>query len=325
MSLPAERRRALQVAGLRGVLKRRAGPEVAGRASIVAFGGGAALIDPEQGLAAVFSDGPASLGPAIDVAGREGMGRLLFFADGNDGAVARRAGQFAIEVEVLGPAPDFTPIVSAPAVAEYPRPDDLQPVEDRLRAAGLEPVWEHGVLTGEWLGLEVARVEDGELRVGVGRHDREANVLLHPGGASDDELLDVVQLVRTLRSPGAAPHPGNQLVPERWLRAVLLGDPGLAGLPALTSAPPPDAREDLRRRGVAPARGDGVVAVCSVGMDPALAAEAADARAQIDPAAELVIVVPEGDDHPMTRRLAGLLRQPGEVRTVPPGWRKSAP
>jgi hypothetical protein len=99
----------------------------------------------------------------------------------------------------------------------------------------------------------------------------------------------------------------------------------LAGLPALTSAPPPDAREDLRRRGVAPARGDGVVAVCSVGMDPALAAEAADARAQIDPAAELVIVVPEGDDHPMTRRLAGLLRQPGEVRTVPPGWRKSAP
>ena len=49
---------------------------------------------------------------------------------------------------------------------------------DRLRAAGAEPVVEAGVLTGEVLGLEVARVvsdaDGSRLEVGVGKHDRDA-------------------------------------------------------------------------------------------------------------------------------------------------------
>jgi len=35
----------------------------------------------------------------------------------------------------------------------------------------------------------------------------------------------------------------------------------------------------------------------------------------------LVLAVPEGDDHPLTRRLAALLRYPAQVITVPSDWR----
>ena len=57
---------------------------------------------------------------------------------------------------------------------------DLVPL---LADAGATVVVEHGLVTGEILGLEVARVvtDDGGARVevGVGRHDREAFGMLH--------------------------------------------------------------------------------------------------------------------------------------------------
>jgi hypothetical protein len=34
-----------------------------------------------------------------------------------------------------------------------------------------------------------------------------------------------------------------------------------------------------------------------------------------------VIVVPEGDDHPLSRRLVAELRQPARLQTVPADWR----
>ena len=61
--------------------------------------------------------------------------------------------------------------------------------------------------------------------------------------------------------------------------------------------------------------------VCSVGIDLDLVPAAAEARLALDPEADLVLVVPERDDHPMTRALAERLRMRAEVRTVVGDWR----
>ena len=70
-----------------------------------------------------------------------------------------------------------------------------------------------------------------------------------------------------------------------------------------------------------------LIVACTVGVDPDLVPQAADARRQAAGRVGFVpdgagcrsaVVVPEGDDHPMIRRLAALLRRPAEVVTVPP-------
>ena len=281
-------------------------------------------------VAGVFSDSTAGLGSAVDTAAREGAEELFFFCERNSAVTARRAAQFRLPVSVIDPNGDFEVLDPAPPPILSPMPAALAPCEARMRGAGLEPVWEHDVLRGEWLGLEVARATvtpDGPLfEVGVGRHDRAANTDIYPDGIPDAFLDQAVATVRELRRPGAPLHPANQLAPERWLRAVLGHRPDLAGLGALHAAPAPTERADLRERAVAPALADRpVIAVCSVGVDPDVVPAAADARAALAPGASLVVVVPEGDDHPMTERLVAALTQPGEVRTVTAGWREAGP
>jgi hypothetical protein len=61
-----------------------------------------------------------------------------------------------------------------------------------------------------------------------------------------------------------------------------------------------------------------------VGIALDLVPTAADAREAIDPAARLLLAVPERDDHPTIRRLAALLRSPAEVVTIPGDWRAAA-
>jgi hypothetical protein len=61
--------------------------------------------------------------------------------------------------------------------------------------------------------------------------------------------------------------------------------------------------------------------VCSVGVDTALVPLATDARLADGRNPRLVLAVPEGDDHPVTRRLAAALVEPAEVVTVPADWR----
>ena len=343
MSLPPERRRQLQQLGLRALVKRRFGDEVVASARPLTPGGGVGLLAEGPGgpLAAVFADTPRSLASAIDVAVRDGASQLFFFAELNSRAVARRAAEFSLDVRVVDPDGDFAILTGEAVASPAPLPAELAAVAERFRAAALDPVWEHGLLTGEWLGLEVARatVDDGLVAydVGVGKHDREGNRLLYPDGPTPELLAHAVATVAALRRTGQGPHPANLLVPERWLRSVVVERPELVGLVELTPATPAEQREDLRQRGVAPAWGidrDGrpTVVVCSVGVDPDLVPQAADARlhAPLWPGApmvapgewRLVLAVPEGDDHPLTRRAAALLRQPAEVVTVPPEWRE---
>ena len=325
-------------------MKRRFGADVAASARLAGPTGAVTLIASGPGgdaFAAVFAESPSGLGAAVDGACREGASHLYFFAEANSPDVARRAAQFSLDVSVVSPEGDFQTVEPDPPRAPLPMPAELGRFETRFRAAGLDPVWEHGVLTGEWLGLEVARAAidpDGrgvEFDVGVGKHDREGNRLLYPDGPSDELLAHAVATVAALRRSGVPPHPANQLVPDRWLRSIVVEHPRLVGLDALTPAPPPEPRSDLRQRGVAPAWGFGpdgtaVLVVCSAGVDPDLVAQAADARvhARLWPGApvsdwRLVVVVPEGDDHPLTRRTAALLRDPATVLTVPAGWRST--
>jgi hypothetical protein len=55
-------------------------------------------------------------------------------------------------------------------------------------------------------------------------------------------------------------------------------------------------------------------------VDLDLIPTAADSRMIHCPDAELAIIVPEGDDVPLTRALASLLADQAEVRVVPRGW-----
>lgn len=346
MTLPPERRRQLQELGLRALLKRRFGPAVADAATSARFAGGAAVVvDSTDGprLAAVFAGRTAGLGPAVDLAAAAGAVQLFFFCERNSGTVARRAAEFSVDTVVVDPDGDVERLEPEPPAEVAPMPAALEPAAARMGAAGLDVEWEHGALLGEWLGLEVARATPDPdapggwwFDVGVGKHDREANRMLHPSGAPEAFLDQAVAMVREIRRPAAAPHPANQLAPERWLRSAVLARPDWIGLSDLRTGPPPQERDDLRQRAVAPLWGrdpDGrpVVAVCSAGIDPDLVPAAADARLQAAgwpgfPAGEphLLVVVPTGDDHPLTRRLAGLLRRPAQVVTVAPGWRNAA-
>jgi hypothetical protein len=198
-------------------------------------------------------------------------------------------------------------------------------VASLIAAHGADPVLEHGVLRGEVLGLEVARVISGRLVVGVGRHDRDARLEMRPGEDVGAALDEAVAAVRAWRRPWVARHPANTLARSRWLRAVICARPSVVGASSLSVAAPPLPWFDLPEAGAAPCVGssaDGcpLVAVCSVGVDLDLVPTAADCRVLYRPGARLLLVVPEGDDLPVNRRLAAGLARPAELVTVPRDW-----
>jgi hypothetical protein len=107
--------------------------------------------------------------------------------------------------------------------------------------------------------------------------------------------------------------------------------PDLVGAAHLAPVPPPLPRTDLRQPSPAPAAGldrddSPVLVVCSTGIDLDLVPGAADARlADERDGVRLILAVPPGDDHPVTRELAAALRQPADVITVPDDWQTFAP
>jgi hypothetical protein len=262
--------------------------------------------------------------------------------------LARRTAQFAAPPRVwrvdgrslveADPAPPPTPVVPPPT-AEL--------LGAMLADAGLEVVVERGELVGEVLGLEVARVRpadaasgsgdpdgsghpgdhgaDVHLEVGVGRFDRAAFAMMHPE-LGDAAALDVaVAVVRRYRRPGAPHHQLNQLVPERWLRAELVADPGIVGAATLSPVESAVPRRDLTERVPATAvgtDGDGgrLVVTCSVGVDLDVVPTGADDRLAHAPGARLVVAVPPRDAVPITTALAGALAEPATVVAVTGGW-----
>lgn len=301
----------------------------------MAFVGGAALVSPGERCAMwvlIDDGGVARFGPALALADSRGAASLDVLVEeavpGAAGVIARRAEEMASppgvwtlsgrEIERSAPAgvPDISEVAGDSGDAEY---------VELLAAHGIEPVFEHGALRGEVLGLEVARVIGGDLVVGVGRHDRNARLEMRPGEDIGAALDEAAAAVRARRRPGVTRHPANTLARSRWLRAVVCARPSLVGADVLTVVAPPMPWFDLPEAGAAPcvgvlAGGDPVVVVCSVGIDLDLVPTAADCRVLYRPAGRLILAVPHGDDAPVNRRLAAALARPAEVVTVPRDW-----
>lgn len=297
------------------------------------FPGGAVARAADTGWVLADDGAERALGGALAWGRSAGVARLHVLAGGRAGAgvLARRASQFAVPPAVwIVEGRDVVAATPAPLAAEPALPPDVAAFVGMIEAAGAEAVVEAGILRGEVLGLEVARVvagtEGARLEVGVGAFDREAQRMVHGDRPPAEALAAAVAAVREVRRPGAPSHEINSLAAERWLRSVVVRRPELAGASVLTPAPSPVVRSDLRSRAPAPAvgvdaAGRPVVAVCSTGIDVDLVPAAADARLAAGDEARLVLVVPEGDDHPITRALAGALAEPAEVCPVAGDWR----
>lgn len=310
----------------------------------VPFPGGAALAAGQSIWILLDTTPVSAVGPALVVADRHAVASGQEIPDAHlvveaehAGVVARRAACFvpaptvwsidgtALAVATPDPPPLVRPAPASPALAEL------------LVDADLEVLVEDGIVRGEVLGLEVARIVNGHttdgtpideptLEVGVGHADREMTALVHAGLPPTDQLARVRDIVLALRHATAERHPLNQLAPERWLRSRLIAAPSRIGLASLCAAEGAVPRPNLRDRAVAfglGARPNGraVVVACSVGIDLDLVPAAADARLVHDPEADLVIVVPERDAHPVTQLLAERLVRPAELVALPGDWR----
>jgi hypothetical protein len=267
-----------------------------------------------------------ALGASLALARKLDAAPLNLIVEDGPGIVARRASQFAeppavwwvvgTVLERVEPEPFVPDPPLAPGVAAY---------ADLLTAAGADPVVEHGRLIGEVLGLEVARVVVDEhgphLEVGVGRFDRESNMLLSGGEPDAAHLASAVELIRRHRRTEVDSHPLQLLAAARWLRSRIIAAPSLVGADHLTPMAPTVEAPDLRTPWPAPATGidtEGrpVVVVTSVGVDLELVPAAADARLADGRDARLVLAVPGRDAHPVTLGLAAALAAPAEVVTV---------
>ncbi|HET6875249.1 MAG TPA: hypothetical protein VFH70_10745, partial [Acidimicrobiales bacterium] len=175
----------------------------------------------------LIDDGGVSrLGGALAWSSRVGASSLDVFVDGAaaaPGIVARRAGCFAIEPRVWAVSGRTASLASAAPVVADLSPGPPADLVSLLSSHGLEVVWEHGVLRGEVLGLEVARTVGDQLEVGVGRFDRIARVEMRPSEDLSSALTEAAAAVRNLRRRGAPVHPANTLARSRWLRSVLVG------------------------------------------------------------------------------------------------------
>ncbi|MGQ0617337.1 MAG: hypothetical protein ACT4PW_10160 [Acidimicrobiia bacterium] len=335
-ALGAERRAALSGAKLRALVRDHF-DGTAGELS--SFPGGAALVAAGSRGWVLVADEPArALGRALAWARQHGVDELNVVVDDDAGTLARQAGELTDGPTVwwaqgrdLGRAEPEPAAAPADAPADAPAPAlALAPV---LADAGADVVVEHGEVKGEVLGLEIATVvvtEEGpRIDVGVGRHDRDAFAMLHGGLPPAEAVAIAVATVRRQRHPAAPEGPLKRLVPERWLRWALVATPALAGAARLRPVPGLVRRDSVKDVLPAFAAGhdeDGrpVVVAASVGIDLGLVPAAADARHFHAPGARLVLVVPERDDHPVTRALAARLRGPAQIVPLPGDWRALA-
>ncbi|MEE9417375.1 MAG: hypothetical protein V3V01_18995 [Acidimicrobiales bacterium] len=280
-------------------------------------------------------DSAHALGPAVLLAAKHRAAKLVVLV-GDDGSVlARQASQlspFPVINKVVGT--DLEPVGPSKAgegdQAEALALHVLDQFRADFEAHGLTMVVEQGRITAELLGLEIARVVEGELQVGIGRFDREAGVMLRGTAASPDVLADAIEQVAPHRSSSASPHPLNRLCRERWLRQVAIANPatlGLTELHAIATVEPrlnlldpwPAAAIGSRATDLLTADETVVLVVFSAGIDPQLLSFVADLLARHDPT-DVMVVLPERDIHPTVVQAMSWLRVPVEMIAVAPPW-----
>jgi hypothetical protein len=329
-----EQRSRLRQAQLRGLIRGRwpdAEPQLG------AFPDGATALADGVGWALAGDTTERSLGGALVWAAAQGCRELHVLVDAHTGLLTRMAARFDLPTTVWqvegtdldgvapDPAPDRLDLLAGP-------PDDGLDDADEvtaLRAAGLDVVVEDGIVRFEVLGLEVGRFVEGpdgeppRLESGIGRFDREMSALLHADVAPVDAVVAAADLVRRHRHPGAPPHPLRDLGRERWIRHVVLADPGLVGAtrlePVGTTLPRPNVRDPWPAMAWGAGPGGGVAVVCTVGVDLAAVPLAADTRAVLGADATLVVVSVEDLPAPV-RAVADLVAGETRLVVVDPPW-----
>ncbi len=350
MALDADRIRALHAAKLRALSRDALSLEL-GEVSGTDDGALAVVTGTETTVVCLAQErAERALGGALALAVRTGCDGVHVFAENHSGVLARRAACFERAPIVWQIEGAHATVAEAAARPTEPPPPRVPELVALLGAAGVEVAVEHGVITGEVEGLEVARIvaaapsgataagnddddsgDPGEastewqIEVGVGAHDREAFSLLHADEPTPEAIRRVAEVVREHRAPGASPHPLNRLSAARWLRALLIRRPDLVAAGRLRASSSPLPRGGPKEPAPAVAYGltpDGrrlVVVVC-VGIDLNVVPFAADARLFLDPDAELVVALPRRDAHDVIRKMSARLRRPAQIVEVDDRW-----
>ncbi|HVM06947.1 MAG TPA: hypothetical protein VM345_00665 [Acidimicrobiales bacterium] len=332
MTIDPSRRENLLKAKLRGLVRSRWASALT-TARDGGLPGGAALLAGDTAWALGEDEPGRSLGPALAWARKNGASQLHLLVAADAGTLARRAGRFSMPTtvwQIVGT--ELAEVDPEPLPPEPPLAEGADAFRGLLERAGTDPVVEHGILRGEILGLEVARIVDDEhgvhLEVGVGKHDREAHKEARGTSQGLDALFEVVRTVAEYRRPGKEGHEAFHLAPERWLRTVVMHKPELVDAEpgSLEPVSSPVFRSDLRRPAPAPLRGTTtagrpLLVVCSVGLDLDVMSGTADAYEADGREPELVLCIPASDAYPAIRDLAALHVPPARVVTVPSDWR----
>ena len=292
------------------------------------FNAGVGIHAGDRAFVYLIKSPPSPLGAALAWGTSRGASELHVVADDPDPV-------WLIQALGLTPVPSIWHAVgpdlvemTATELHRISPPSEALAMAPTLEAAGCEVLIEHGVIVGEILGLEVARVvTDGqsgaEIRVGVGLYDQEAHALLNVGATVESRLAAVIEEVRQHRRPEASPHPLNRVARERWLRAMALAEPALVGADSAEPLSPLWPRGGIHEAQpcalVGTAGTERVVVVASTGIDLDLVPHAAGHLAQT--AADRVrLLLPERDHHDVIRRAAARLAAPADLVSMPDPW-----
>lgn len=292
------------------------------------FPDGAVVADGDHLIVYRHVDAHLVIGPAMLSASKAGATKVSIMVGDDETApvLARHAAQLAVAPDVfVVDGTDIAPVAPADTTSAIaPSMDDIEMAQAAYGAHDLETVVEAGIVRGELLGLEVSRVTDGIIQVGVGRFDREAGAMLRGTAVSTDALADALEQVAPHRTSTALPHPLNRIGRERWLRALAVADPTLIGLSEIAPVETVAERINLLDPFVAAAIGvdsDGAtaLAVFAAGLDTTALSHVADLVARHRPD-RVVVAIPEADMLPALTRLYPLLALPTTVVGMSAPW-----
>lgn len=329
MTIDAERLAGLAKAKLTALV-RSSFPDISSAVEATGFAGGAGIVDQPRAFLYLLGSGPSPLGAALAWGPAKGADELHVIVDDPGVDLPR---------QLLGIAPPVslwravgTELVAVEPASEPPTaaevPDIVRAAAAPLDDADCDVVVEHGVITGEVLGLEVARVvieHDGSaaVRIGVGLYDQEAHALMNRAGTLAERLGAVIDEVRAHRRDDVSLHPINRAARERWLRSIVLADPSLVGADSLEAVEPLSPRGGIHEGGAVAAVGragdDRVLVVTSSGVDLDLVPRAAGHLAR-DGADRIMLGLPARDHHPAVLAMAQRLAAPTTVLALEPAW-----
>lgn len=321
MALETDQRRRLESVRLAAALaKRGVDPESVTESTSQV---GPAVVVGRSGWVVPVEHVHHGLAIALLWAETHGLDSLNVVVEEDAGLVARRARSFSRDVRVWRYVDNQ--LVEALAFDHEPTgvvPASHEHFASLIADCGVDVVREHGVLTGEVLGLEVCRVvndpssaDQVRLEIGVGVHDRETFRLVHGAVATGEQLIDVARTVAAIRTDSSAQHPLARLALERRLRSRIVAAPSLVSARKLVVAEPPVARTNVKDSVPCIAVGESVdgaplvVTFTSI-ADLDVVGFGADARERLNPDARLVVVTLPGNATPSIRRLGAMLKHP---------------